>query len=122
MKTKLLNSKLQPWAGSYQSQDQMQPQQQDSQSHSQMLYHQQQQSSMCDNAQYQAQMAKQPTSYNSQYDNFLANQGYQSGGTMPPQYPGQMSQMYSNQQHYSYNKQAPNQQNVRNQPIKYRDK
>lgn len=86
------------------------------------------QSALYDNAQmYQAQpMVKtQPSSFNSQYDNFLANQGY--GQNTLPQYQqqqanhAQMSQIFPNQQHYSY-KQNSNQQNVRNQPIKYRDK
>lgn len=84
------------------------------------------QSAMFDNAQmYQAQMAKQPSSYNNQYDSFLTNQGYAQNAL--PQYQqqanhAQMAQMYGNQQLYAYNKQNPNQQNVRNQPIKYRDK
>lgn len=100
--------------------------QQHQQTHSQPLFNQ---SGMYDNAQmYQAQMAqKQPTSYGSQFDSFLVNQGYTQNAL--PQYQqqptnhAQMSQMFANQQHYSaYNKQNSNQQNIRNQPIKYRDK
>lgn len=107
---------------------QAQQQQQQPQSHSQPLFGQ---SAMYDNAQmYQAQMAqKQPSSYGGQFDNFLLNQGY-TQNTLPQQYQQQashaqqMSQMFANQQqHYpSYNKQNANQQNIRTQPIKYRDK
>lgn len=115
-----------PLQQQYQSQSQSQPQlQAQQQQQQQQLFHQ---SAMYDNAQmYQAQMAKQPTSYNSQFDSFLANQGY-TQNALPPQYQqqqnhAQMPQMYANQQHYPYNKQNANQQNIRNQqPIKYRDK
>ena len=112
-----------------QSQPQVQmqvTQQQHLQSHSQPLFNQ---SGMYDNAQmYQAQMAqKHPSSYGSQFDSFLVNQGYTQNAL--PQYQqqptnhAQLSQMYANQQHYSTNsKQNSNQQNIRNQPIKYRDK
>lgn len=110
---------LQP---SVQYQSQAQSMQAQQQAQSQPLFHQ-----SYDNAQmYQTPMTKQSsTTYNSQFDSFLANQGY--GQNPLPSYQqqsnhAQMSQMFANQQHYPYNKQNPNQQNLRNQPIKYRDK